>query len=159
MRRAPTRHAGCIGYDPGVRDAAVGLLVVMLAAAGGAGCDGSPKTLRCTSTVDAYCAMYGCVRTWDEAQSDRSFCSEVSASSEPRRADCGPYHVVSVGIPDANGTYYYDGASGMLVAIVVASGFTNSTMCDAGPTGGFTVPTCTGAASEPLPQCVDGGAD
>jgi hypothetical protein len=144
-----------------VRDAAVGLLVVTLAAAGGAGCDGAPKTLRCSSTVDAYCAMStsDCVRTWDDAQSDGSFCAEVSAGSVPRRADCGAYHVVSVGIPDATGTYYYDGTTGMLVAIVVASGFTNSTTCEAGPTGGFTLPTCTGAGSEPLSQCADGGTD
>jgi len=96
--------------------------------------------------------------TWEEAQSDTSFCSKFSPMTPPSRSDCGAYHVVSVGVSDASGDYYYDTVTGNLVAIVVASGLSDSLMCYAGPPT-FTLPVCAGAGSEPLSQCADGGAD
>jgi hypothetical protein len=38
------------------------------------------------------------------------------------------------------------------------SGLSDSITCGAGPAT-FVLPVCTGAASEPLSQCLDGGAD
>jgi hypothetical protein len=64
---------------------------------------------------------------------------------------------VTVSFVDSSTTFYYDTASGMLVAIVHAG--MAGTVCTGGPAGGFTRPTCGGAVSEPLPQCLDGGAD
>lgn len=140
-----------------MRRATVGLVLATFVCAGS--CEGGAKSLSCGDSVAWYCATYGgCVLTWDEAQSDTSFCGRVGPMTIPSRADCGVYHAVTVGFPDAYRTYYYDGASGMLVAVVVASGFTNSTTCAAGPAA-FMLPTCRGAGSEPLSQCLDGGAD
>jgi hypothetical protein len=110
-------------------------------------------------SVADYCAKYGgCVLTWDEAQSDTSFCGEVLPMMVPSREDCGDYHAVAVGVYDVSGTYYYDRSTGKLAAIVEASGFSNSTVCGAGPPT-FAVPVCAGNGSAPLTQCLDGGAD
>lgn len=138
-----------------MRGAAVGLLALVLVGAGGCG---RSKTLSCDSSVDQYCGTDGCARTWEQALTDQSFCQDASIRN-PRHDDCGAYHVVSFSIPDITGSYYYSVATGELVAVVVADGFANSTTCAAGPPDGFTPPTCTGAGSEPLDQCFDGGAD
>jgi hypothetical protein len=58
---------------------------------------------------------------------------------------------------DASRTYYYDLASGELVAIIVASAPQNSVTCFGGPAAGFTPPICSGNGSATLPQCLDGG--
>ena len=47
----------------------------------------------------------------------------------------------------------------MLVAIVGVYAPAATTTCTAGPTGGFDAADLRGAGSEPLPQCLDGGAD
>jgi hypothetical protein len=119
-----------------------------------AGC-GKTKTLTCPTTVAQICAgstaTSGCPLTWDRAQVDTAFCEGVM----PLRIDCGAYHAVTFTLVDTSRTYFYDTASGALVAIVNASVVTGS-VCLAGPTSGFTVPTCEGP-SDPLPQCLDGG--
>jgi hypothetical protein len=110
-------------------------------------------------SVADYCDKYGgCVLTWDEAQKDTSFCSEVLPMHTPNREDCGDYHVIDVGVYDLSGTYYYQRSTGMLFAMVQASGFSDSIECGAGPPT-FVLPVCNGAGSEPLTQCLDGGAD
>ena len=98
-----------------------------------------------------------CVPTWEEASGRTAVCAIPAYAL--LRADCGGYHVLAVHAVDASRSYYYDAASGTLVAIVSANGSTGTTTCIAGPAGGFTLPTCTGSVSEPLPQCPDGGAD
>jgi hypothetical protein len=133
----------------------VGVLALTVAAAG---CGRSAKVLTCAESVATWCSQGHCAATWDEAQVDATFCADL-ATSEPRRADCGDTHALSVGQPDLNTTYYYSVTSGALVAVVVASGFDDVTMCSAGPAGGFALPVCGGAVSEPLPECTDGGAD
>jgi hypothetical protein len=132
------------------------LLLPILALPAAAGC-GEPKKLTCDRSVAQACATAGsCALTWEQAQDDRLFCP-VARSSPPHRIECGSYHAVTVSEVDASTTFYYDAASGMLVAIVQAG--LGGTACTAGPAGGFTRPTCGGAVSEPLPQCLDGGAD
>lgn len=134
----------------------VGALALTLAAA--VGCGRSAKVLTCDGTVATWCSQRHCAPTWDEAQVDAAFCVDL-ATSDPRRADCGEYHALTIGQPDLNTTYYYSVATGELVAVVVASGFNDVTICSAGPAGGFALPLCAGAGSEPLPACFDGGAD
>jgi hypothetical protein len=120
----------------------------------GAGACRGAKVVECKTSVADYCAKSsGCALTWEEAQQDTSFCDAT-----PNRDECGDYHAVSVGYVDVFGTYYYDRASGKLVAIVVVDGFADAAMCEAGPPT-FVVPVCNGAGSEPLTQCLDGGAD
>ena len=135
-----------------------GWLSVWLAAlALHAGCDKS-RTLPCGQSIAERCALVDqCVPSWEEASVRTAVCAIPAYAL--LRADCGGYHVLAVHAIDASVSYYYDAASGTLVAIVDANGSTGTTTCIAGPAGGFTLPTCTGSVSEPLPQCLDGGAD
>ena len=132
--------------------------VLALTFAASVGCGRSAKVLTCPQSVASRCSQSHCAATWDEAQVDATFCADL-ATSAPRRADCGDYHALSIGQADLNTTYYYSVATGELVAVVVASGFDDVTMCSAGPAGGFALPVCGGAGSEPLPGCTDGGAE
>lgn len=135
-----------------------GFLAVGLAALGlHAGC-GKSQTLACGQSIaDACAARNDCVLTWETASVDTAICARPAYAL--LGADCGGYHVLAVHAIDASLSYYYDAASGTLVAIVDASASTGTTTCSAGPPGGFRLPTCTGPVSEPLPQCLDGGAD
>jgi len=131
-------------------------LVFLVATLGLLAACSDSKKLACRDSIAHFCATPGnCVVTWADAQNDSFFCSDA-AQFPPSRDDCGAYHVVTVSVPDVSGTYYYDAATGMLVAVVLA-GF-GGTECVAGPSGGFTLPKCT-EASEPLTQCLDGGTD
>lgn len=133
------------------------LLVCLAAATLHAGCDKS-RTLACGQSIAERCALVdACVPTWAEASVGTAVCALPAYAL--LRADCGGYHVLAVHAIDASVSYYYDAASGTLVAIVNANGSTGTTTCVAGPAEGFTLPTCTGSVSEPLPQCQDGGAD
>lgn len=117
------------------------------------GCD-KAKTLPCAETIAQACSgTASCPRTWNEAQADTAFCAGVM----PLRIDCGAYHAVTFAFAERSRTYYYDVASGMLVAIVDAFAMSPGSACAAGPSAGFTPPVCAGAGSEPLPQCLDGG--
>jgi hypothetical protein len=145
----------------------VGLLAALCALAPAVACSNSARTLTCAGTVASVCATPGsCVSTWDEAQTDTSFCPGATDSS-PSRVDCGPYHALTVKVSDGARTYYYDasvdggssGSSGTLIAIVTAHAASATTTCDAGPATGFTLPVCSGMGSEPLSQCFDGGLD
>ena len=131
----------------------LGLLVLFQAQAG---CDQN-RTLMCGASVDDFCAAAGdCVLTWDEAVVATSFCSEATRWP-PQRAACGRYHVVAISLVDASRSYYYDGASGLLTAIVTADAVRSMTACNAGPADGFSPPVCSGVLSEELLQCRDGG--
>ena len=135
-----------------------GWLVAGLAAlALPAGCDRS-RSLACGQSIADACAAQRRLRA-HVGRSQRRHRDLRPAAYALLRADCGGYHVLAVHAIDASRTYYYDAAGGTLIAIVDASGFTGTTTCNAGPAGGFTLPTCTGSISEPLPQCLDGGVD
>jgi len=112
----------------------------------------------CGVSIDKACADPGrCVLTWDEARVDSAFCDDAT-QAPPLRIECGAYHIASLTFVDHSRTYYYDAASGTLVAIVSASAVTQTTTCEAGPAIGFVPPVCTGAGSQTL-VCLDGGAD
>ena len=121
-----------------------------------ASCD-KDRALACGDSIDQACAAAGgCVLMWDQARIDSAFCADAPREP-PLRIECGPYHVVSLSFVDDSRTYYYDAASGMLVAIVNASAVDKTTTCEAGPAAGFVPPVCTGAGSQTL-VCFDGGA-
>jgi hypothetical protein len=123
------------------------------------GCADKTRTLACSRSAASACAADPpCAPTWADVLADTTLCAGATPTS-PLRADCGPYHVLTVTRVDTALSYYYDGATGTLVAIVLASSSTGMTTCPGGPSGGFALPTCAGAGSEPLPQCTDGGAD
>jgi hypothetical protein len=133
------------------------LAVWIAVAALPAGCRES-RTLACDDSIADWCASgNGCVLTWEQALVEPAFCGGRDADP-PLRADCGGYHAITLTALDLSRTYFYDATTGMLAAIVSASGFYNTRSCDAGPKTGFTLPTCPGA-SEPLAHCLDGGAD
>ncbi len=140
-----------------VRGRLIGLLVT-LALAGG--CESSPKRLSCSQSIADACATSGgCVLSWDQAAGGAALCSALD-TAPPMRADCGTYHIVTtVTHFDAVTSFYYDIATGMLVAIVGVYAPAASAACTAGPTSGFELPTCGGLASEPVSQCLDGGTD
>jgi hypothetical protein len=140
-----------------IRSTRGALLVWLAALALHAGCD-KQRPLACgRSIADACAAQNACVLTWDEVSVGTAICARPAYAL--LRADCGGYHVLAVHAVDASLSYYYDATSGALTAIVFANGSTGTTTCTAGPAGGFTLPTCTGTVSEPLQQCLDGGAD
>jgi hypothetical protein len=124
----------------------------------GASCE-KDRRLTCEASVANYCAAAtsGCALTWDDAALRTAFCDGTQAP--PLRIECGTYHALMMPFVDFARTYYYDLDSGMLVAILTAFAKTSTTTCTAGPAAGFTPPVCAGAVSEPLPQCLDGGAD
>ena len=97
------------------------------------------------------------MRTWTEAQTNTAFCANTAPPS-PLSVDCGSYHAVTVTSVDTSRTYYYDLASGALVAIILASAPQSSVTCLGGPAAGFTPPVCSGSGSATLPQCLDGGS-
>jgi hypothetical protein len=147
-----------------VRDRAVSSFATACLLAAAAGCSSSMPTLTCADTIENACAAAGsCVPTWDDAQSDTAWCVGATELS-PLRVDCGAYHVVTVKVGNDSRTFYYDAtvdaaSNGALVAMVTAHSASATTTCDAGPATGFTIPTCSGKGSEPLPQCFDGGTD
>jgi hypothetical protein len=146
-----------VGYDRRVRSA---LVISFAIASLSAGCDKTRMSLKCADSLATFCAMPStpCAMTWDQAQSDQWFCQFTVAGS-PLRADCGPYHAITLTFIDSSTTYYYDAKSGALVAIINADANTATVTCNAGPTTGFTPPICSGSGSETLPICLDGGAD
>ena len=142
---------------PNVR---VGLALSIAIASLAAGCDKSRPALACVDSLATYCAIPSnpCAMTWAEAQNDTWFCMFTTGQS-PLQADCGPYHAITLTFIDSSRTYYYDAASGKLVAVITADANRAAVSCDAGPTTGFTPPVCSGGGSETLPICLDGGTD
>ena len=137
-----------------MRTSLIGLLVVFAVAVG---CESSPKKFSCSQSIADACASGGCTLSWDQAASTTAFCP-AQESVVPMRADCGAYHVISVIHFDSGTSYYYDSATGTLVAIVGFYPPNPTSTCVAGPAGGFELPNCPGTVSENLSQCLDGGA-
>ena len=98
--------------------------------------------------------------SWDQAAGGTAFCSALD-TAPPMRADCGTYHVVTtVTHFDAVTSYYYDIATGMLVAIVgVYAPAASDHLHRGADRAGSRCRPARGLASEPLSQCLDGGTD
>jgi len=98
-----------------------------------------------------------CELTWLAASTDTALCNPNGVRSS--EYDCGGYHVLrQIGV-DSGATFYYDGTSGALVAIVTNS--IAGAKCVGGPATGFSPPSCSAATNPPPPpQCiVDGGVE
>jgi hypothetical protein len=136
-----------------MRASLVGLLVMVAGA-----CESSPKKLSCNRSIAEACANGGCALSWDQAATTTAFCS-AQDTVPAMRADCGGYHVIAVTHFDSGASFYYDGTTGMLVAIVGFSPPNPMATCTGGPAAGFELPNCQGPISETLAQCLDGGTD
>ena len=99
--------------------------------------DGGP--LKCWKSIQELCVteQYTCVMTWPD--DPKVFCTHVSGY--PRVVDpCGAYHAVMAQGVDVSNRYYYDAATGQLVAMVSYSANSRETKC-VGPSE-FVEPTC-----------------
>lgn len=104
--------------------------------------------LQCKNTVAEACAQRPCVTQWPADPS--AFCSiahQQPAGIEGVYDPCGSYRVfVDEGV-DGGSVYYYDPATGTLVAIVQFLNYTRT--CIAGPQ----------TFVEPAPECGSGGTN
>jgi hypothetical protein len=119
--------------------------------------------LSCNMSVAQYCSSSGpdtCDHTWSAAQTDLALCTAGAGGyHHTYEYDCGGYYALRQVDIDSGSTFYYDGTSGALIAIVDDG--LGETNCGGGPSTGFVPPTCSAAASTTLPpQCAaDGGVD
>ncbi len=102
------------------------------------GADAGP----CKASIDEYCAKAPCLRDWGSAMDAGRWCTfgrgyrEVDVGSSV----CGSsYDMVLASSSDSTERYFYDGASGSLVAVV--GDYSGSIQCLAGPSD-FAFPTC-----------------
>ena len=94
-----------------------------------------------------------CIDTWQQVLTDTRYCGTTLVETQ---ADCGAYRALTVTNVDVSDTYYYDAASGALVA-VVTNGFAGGGLCAGGPAN-FMEPTCS--APHTLDPCaVDAGSE
>lgn len=96
-----------------------------------------------------------CEPTWSDVQTDTTLCAWNRGQPGLRYyvSDCDGYHVLHGVAIDSGSTFYYDGASGALVAIV--NDTNRQDTCPFGPWGGFVQPDCSAVDyRSPPPQCV-----
>jgi hypothetical protein len=101
---------------------------------------GDGGQLACAMTLDAYCAGASCIRTWSALT---SMCMPPGFFRFLRStAPCDGYDIAVSGGVDTSTTYYYDHATGQLVAILDFG--IGRDRCAAGPPSGFAAPSCQG---------------
>lgn len=129
-------------------------LLLLLACQAFPGCGSSPGTTTgsCTATIGAYCAS--------AAQGTCTWPGPTPAAGEClhtlRNTACGAYEAVLFQGVDTGSVRYYDRATGALVAVVDYSAVFAHRTCEAGPSGGFSEPSCD--TSSFTPSCPDGGS-
>ena len=136
----------------------MGVAVVLLVCGVGAGpgCSSNSARLDCPRSVATYCASTAihCSLTWDDVQAGPAMCLTGNTFEI---ATCGSYRKLVYRGTDTGAAFYYDPASGQLVAVVSTAAVGSITRtCAAGPPDGFEVPDCAypdGAAP------IDCGAD
>lgn len=77
--------------------------------------------------------------TWQEALDDHNQCHY---NLIVRREECGAYNLDLRVYVDTGYQYYYDAASGALVAVLSIPGPNGDVGCIAGPRTGFPLPVC-----------------
>jgi hypothetical protein len=108
-----------------------------------AGHDGGP--LPCGESIAEWCAASAaiprdaCDMTWQAALADQSQCD---TNLSLYRVECGAYNLDWRAYVDTGNRYYYDAASGALVAIVETGDAPGALGCVAGPSTGFSPPVC-----------------
>ncbi len=127
---------------------ALGCALVACTKSGGANDLAIPNAVLACPPLTSYCdhalAWAPCEPTLADARAH--LCSPDGGVSPfgPRAttADCGAYRVLSVNGVDGGEQFYYDAASGALVAVISQSAnFGGSSQCDGGPAT-FTPPAC-----------------
>jgi hypothetical protein len=100
----------------------------------------------------------GCDLTWSGVLADSSLCAAGPTLPGNLVSACGGYHVLSIFYLDGGSDFYYDGATGALVAIL-GVGINSEPPCVGGPTVGFAPPSSCTPQTAP-PQCTgDAGGD
>src|SRR4026209_1707729 len=99
-----------------------------------AGCRSSDSSASdggmCEGTVEAVCSQKPCIMQWPQDLS--TFCSVATSPDWAGIHDsCGPYRVFDNSGVDSGSMYYYDRATGQLVAIVRFINYDRK--CIAGP--------------------------
>ena len=121
------------------------LVLLLFGVGASSGCGGSKASpLNCTRSVEDFCSAVStalvCPLTWDDVQADRVMCVSGDVDYSYEIWDCGNYRRLTYRGTDSGASFYYDAASGQLVAIV-EGGFSGEG-CAAGPPGVFEIPTC-----------------
>ena len=100
--------------------------------------------LNCTRSVAEFCSGVStalvCPLTWEDVEAGRVMCVSDGVDRGYEIWDCGNYRRLTYRGTDSGASFYYDAASGQLVAIV--SGGFGGEGCAGGPPGVFEIPTC-----------------
>ena len=125
-------------------------------ASAGGGC---PETLAqaCKTPTPPGQLGISCQPTWALALADTEYCQTVVPFA--MQASCGQYNELAVVDADWGYSYYYDKATGKLVAVFIfgGTGGPDSMDCVGGPAG-FVPPAC-GASHETNACSTDAGVD
>jgi hypothetical protein len=116
------------------------VLILGMGAVSGCGSGSHSSRLACSRSVEDVCSSSAihCSLTWDEVLAGPTMCW---ADATFEISDCGNYHRLIYRGTDVGSSFYYDAASGQLVAIVEGS-LNLSRACGAGPPDGFEEPNC-----------------
>lgn len=107
---------------------------------GGSACASSDVATAC-SVNHAECGA-----TWSDVLANPVCQGQLPGQvSQEKRADCGAYHIRLISHVDSAEWYYYDAATGAVVAIYSDPGTAAGTTCSAGPAAGVPV-ACVPAA-------------
>jgi hypothetical protein len=107
---------------------------------------GSSSRVECPRSIEELCSLSAvhCSLTWDEVQAGLATCSLSNDVSYDlyEISDCGNYHRLIYRATDTGASFYYDAASGELVAVVSPGSLGSKPECGAGPADGFEIPSC-----------------
>lgn len=128
------------------------LLLAATAICPATGCE-SEKAGGCPQSIAAYCNAHGC-GTWAEVQAAPPACTALGSGEF--EGMCGDYNVDEPYVTfDVATFYYYDRATGTLVAVVGAP--RNPGECVAGPAAGFDTSNLSCETWTPRCGAVDAG--
>jgi hypothetical protein len=108
------------------------------------------SALACATTIADYCTGHACVTSWP--QDETAFCPILLDSVFVQIGTCNGYLVASDQGVDTGYDYYFDPATGALIAVV--RHFQADSSCLAGPSS-FAEPTCSDDSSA---DCSDAGS-
>jgi hypothetical protein len=131
--------------------------VGLLAVAGAAlGCKSSVPA--CTTAATAQDVCPTCDSTWSGVEHDHGYCTPPGGGVVVA-GDCAGYHALVFGGVDGGAIYFYDPATGGLIAATHWVGPTQSCTVPSGLD--FVPPDCDTSAFTQLPgwSCGDGGVD
>lgn len=124
--------------------------------AAGASCGGSAKSSgqTCGALDSIQCTAPSCYPTWAAVQASTPHCNDASGWKETLGA-CDGYELYIVSGADYRYVYYYDKATGALVAVAVQADAGQS--CAAGSAGVPSAASCPTDGATTDPCAVDAG--